>query len=143
MTRRILLGAAAGLLSALVGLAVAYVAGVVTIAADVREFLPTLLAATTVLPLMLLFVLLVPTLAIAVLTGLTIGGTANFSSRVYLIGAAAGLLFGMVLLWGVLPLIISPEPGDFTSIVTRPFWSAIYALFLGLLASRFFRWFQR
>ena len=143
MARRIFLGAAAGLLSALVGLAVAYLVGVVTIAVDVREFFPTLLAAVTVLPLMLLFVLLVPTLAIALLTGITIGITANFSSRLYLIGAAAGLFFGMVLLWGVLPLIIVPQPADFTSIVTRPFWSAIYALFLGLLASRFFSWFSR
>jgi hypothetical protein len=141
--RKTFLGAAAGVMSALVGLAVAYVVGVVTIGLDVREVVPTLLAAVTVLPLMLLFVLLVPTLAIAVLTGITIGATANFSSRVYLIGAAAGLLFGMVLLWGVLPLIVVPQPGDFTSIVTRPFWSAIYALFLGLLTSRFFRWFHR
>lgn len=142
MTKRILLGAAAGLLSSLVSLAVAYIVGVITIAADVREFLPTLLASTTVLPLMLLFVLLVPTLIVGLLTGVTIGVTANDSARVYFIGAVAGVLFGLVVLSGVLPLIIRPEEGDFTSIVTRPFWAGIYALFLGLLASRFFRWFQ-
>ena len=123
-------------------LGVAYVVGVVSIAVDVREFLPTLLAAVTVLPLMLLFVVLVPTLVIGLLTGLTIGVSANYSSRVYLIGAAAGLLFGLVLLRGVLPLIIVPEPGDFTSIVTRPIWAGGYSLFLGLLASRFFSWFR-
>lgn len=121
---------------------VAYVVGIVTIALDVREFLPTLLAAVTVLPLMLLFVLLLPTLIVGLLTGMTIGITANYSSRVYFIGAVAGLLFGLVLLSGVLPLIVVPQPGDFTSIVTRPVWASIYALFLGLLAARFFRWFQ-
>lgn len=123
-------------------LGAAYLVGVVTIAADVREFFPTLLAALTVLPLMLLFVLLVPTLAIGLLTGVAIGATASYSSRVYFVGALAGLLFGLVLLLGVLPLIVAPQPGDFTSIVTRPLWAAIYSLFLGLLASRFFRWFQ-
>lgn len=123
-------------------LGVAYVVGVVRIAVDVQEFLPTLLAAVTVLPLMLLFVVLIPTLVIGLLTGVTIGVTANYSVRTYFIGAVAGLLFGLVLLSGVLPLLIRPEPGDFTSIVTRPFWAGIYALFLGLLASRFFRWFQ-
>lgn len=120
---------------------IAYVVGVVTIAVDVREFLPTLLAAVTVLPLMLLFVVLLPTLVIGLLTGATIGVTAGYSPRVYLIGAVAGLLFGVVLLSGVLPLILAPQPGDFTSIVARPLWAGIYALFLGLLTSRFFRWF--
>lgn len=121
---------------------VAYVAGVVTIAIDIREFLPTVLAAVTVLPLMLLFVVLVPTLLIGLLTGVTIGVTASHSSRIYFIGAVAGLLFGLVLLSGVLPLIVAPQPGDFTAIVTRPIWTGIYALFLGLLSSRFFRWFN-
>ena len=142
VTRRIFLGAAAGLLSALVCVAGAYVVGVVTIAVDVREFLPTLLASATVLPLMLFFVVLVPTLLIGFLTGVTIGASANYSSRVYFIGAAAGLLFGLVVLRGVLPLIIVPEPGDFTSIVTRPIWAGVYSLFLGLLTSRFFSWFR-
>jgi len=123
-------------------LGIAYVVGVVKIAVDVGEFLPTLLAAVTVLPLMLLFVLLLPTLAIGLLTGVTIGVTANYRSRVYFIGAVAGLFFGLVLLSVVLPLIVVPHPGDFTSIVTRPLWTGTYALSLGLLASRFFRWFQ-
>jgi hypothetical protein len=142
VTRRLFLGAAAGLLSALVCLAVAFVVGVVTIAFDVREFLPTLLASVTVLPLMLLFVVLLPTLLVGLLTGLTIGLLANNSSRVYLIGAVAGVVFGLILLSVVLPLIVAPQPGDFTSIVTKPLLAGNYALFLGLLASRFFRWFQ-
>lgn len=122
-------------------LGVAYVVSVVVIAADVKEFLPTLLAAVTVLPLMLLFVLLVPTLIAGVLTGVVISVAANYSSRVYFIGAVAGLLLGLVLFSGVLPLIVVPQAGDFTSIVTRPFWAGLYALFLGFLAARFFRWF--
>ena len=142
MTKRILLGAAAGLLSALISLGAAFVVGVVSIAADVRELLPTLLAAVTVLPLMLLFVVLIPTLVIGLLTGVTVGVAANYSAHSYLIGAAAGVLFGLVLLSGVLPLIVTPQPGDFTSIVTRPLFAGLYALFLGLLTSRFFRWFH-
>jgi hypothetical protein len=140
VTRRIFVGAGAGLLSGLVCLGAAYVVGVVTIAADVKEFFPTVLAAVTVLPLMLLFVLLVPTLIAGLLTGLTIGVATSYSSRVYFIGAVAGLLFGLVLFSGLLPLIVVPQAGDFTSIVTRPFWAGIYAFFLGLLTSRFFRW---
>jgi hypothetical protein len=143
VTRRIFLGAAAGLLSAFVCVGLAYVVGVVAIAVDVRELLPALLAAVTVLPLMLLFVVLLPTLVIGLLTGVTIGVTANYSSRVYVLGGIAGLLFGLVLLSGVLPLIVAPQPGDFTSIVTRPVWAGLYALFLGLLTARFFRWFYK
>lgn len=91
---------------------------------------------------MLLFVLLVPTLVVGLLTGVTIGVTANDSARVYFVGAVAGLLFGLILFIVILPLIIIPEPGDFTSLVVRPFSATMYSLFLGLLASRFFRWFQ-
>lgn len=121
---------------------VAYVVGVVSIAVDLRELLPTVLAAVTVLPLMLLFVVLIPTLVTGLLTGVTVGVSATYSSRLYLIGGAAGLLFGLVVLSFVLPLIIVPAPGDFTAIVTRPLWMSIYALFLGLLTSRFFVWFR-
>ena len=120
----------------------AYVVSVVIIAADVKEFVPTVLAAVTIVPLMLLFVVLVPTLITGLLTGVTIGVAGNYSSRVYFIGAVAGLLFGLVLFSGVLPLIVIPKAGDFTSIVTRPLWAGAYALVLGLLASRFFRWFH-
>ena len=122
---------------------VAYLVGVVTIAVDVREFFPTLLAATTVLPLMLLFTLLVPTLLIGLLVGLAIGLLGKGTSRVYLVGAVAGLVFGLAILRGLLPLVFGHAPDDFISIVSRPLLSGVYALFLGLLASRFFRWFSR
>lgn len=142
MTRRIFLGAAAGLLSAFVCLGVAYAVGVIKIAFHVKEVLPTLLASVTVLPLMLLFVLLLPSLVIGLLTGLTIGITAHYSSRVYFIGVVAGAYFGLIVLIDVLPIIVTPQPGDFTSIITRPIWAGIYASFLGLLTARFFRWFE-
>src|SRR5262249_5662739 len=95
----------------------------------------TVLAATTVLPLMLLFVLLTPTIVMGLLVGLVIALTAKVSSRVFLIGATAGILSGIALLTVVLPLVIKPEPGDFTSVVSNPFLSVTYGLILGLLAS--------
>ena len=140
--RRVFLGAAAGLLSAFVCVGIAYVVGIIKIAFDVKEVLPTLLAAVTVLPLMLLFVLLVPSLVMGLLTGVTIGITAHYSSRVYFIGAVAGPYFGLIVLIDVLPIIVTPQPGDFTSIITRPIWAGTYALVLGLLTARFFRWFE-
>ena len=142
MTRRILLGAVAGLLSALGSLAVAYVVGVVVVAFVVRDIWPTVLTATTVLPLLLLFVILIPALVIGLVTGVTIGVAANYTSRVYLVGGVTGLVFGVFVLSGVLPLILDTESDEFSLIVTRPFWTTLFALFLGLLASRFFRWFD-
>jgi hypothetical protein len=143
VTRRIVLGAVAGLLSALVSLGAAYVVGVVAIALHVKEFLPTVLAAATVLPLMLLFVVLIPSLVIGLLTGVTIGGTARYGAFVYFIGPLAGLLFGLFVISGVLPLIFESQLEDFTYIATRPLWTGLYGFFLGLLAARFFRWFHK
>jgi len=143
VTRRILLGAAAGLLSALVSLGVAYLVGVVATALFVKDFWPTVLAATTVLPLLLLFVVLVPSLVIGLVTGVTIGVTARFGAYVYFVGAVAGLLLGLFVLSGVLPLIIEPHVDDFTGMATQPLRTGLYGLFLGVLAARFFRWFHK
>jgi hypothetical protein len=137
---KILYGVLAGLLSALIDLALAYVAGVIVIAITTREFLATMLSATTVLPLMLLFVLLVPTIVIGLVVGLAIALTAKVSSRTFLGGATAGMLSGVALLSLMLPLIVKPEPGDFTSIVSNPVLSATYGLILGLLASGIYRY---
>jgi hypothetical protein len=131
------------MLSALADLILAYLLGVVVIAVNTREFFATVLAATTVLPLMLLFVLLIPTIVIGLLVGIVIGVAAQIGSRVYVIGAVAGVLFAVAVLSGVLPLIIVTEPGNFTSIVTRPLLTGVYGLILGLTASRFFRTFSR
>ena len=138
--RKIFLGIAAGLLSALVDLALVYLAGVVVIAITTKELFATVIAATTALPLMLIFVLLAPTIVLGVLVGLAIGVAAKGRSGVYLIGAVAGVLFAIPLLSGVLPLIVAPQPGDFTSIVSRPLLSGVYGLTLGLLAARIYNY---
>ena len=62
----------AGFISAVVGLILAYVAGVVAIAVTLQDFTATLLASVTVLPLMLLFVFLLPELFITGTTGLVL-----------------------------------------------------------------------
>lgn len=141
MTRRIILGAAAGLLSGLLSLGAAYVVGVVAVALVVKDFWPTVLTATTILPLLLLLVVLVPSLVIGLLTGVMIGLTARYGGYVYFIGPVTGLLLGLFVLSGVLPLVMKPERNDFTDLASRPLWVSIFGLFLGLLAARFFRWF--
>ena len=128
-----LYGILAGLLSALVTLILAYVVGVVVIATTTREFLATLLASVTVWPLMLLFVLLLPTVVAGVLVSLTIRAAPRYG---YFIGAVAGVMSGLALLSGVLPVIFAPAHGDFTSIISRPALSASYGLVLGLVAAR-------
>jgi len=141
--RNVLGGLVAGLLAALVSIAFAYVAGVVTIAIDLKEFLPTLLAATTVLPLMLLFTLLLPSIIIGWLVALAISVVANSTSRVYRVGAIAGLVFGLAILRGLLPLVFGNSTEDFVAIIGRPFVSGIYALFLGVMTSLFFNWINK
>ena len=137
---KILYGILAGLLSAVVSLVLAFVVGVVVTAVTTRELFATVLASVTVLPLMFLFVLFVPTIVLGLLAGVTIGVAAKLSSRVYLVGAAAGLLFAVALLSGVLPLIVVPAPGDFTSIVSHPVVAGVYGLVIGLLASRIYNY---
>lgn len=141
--RNTLRGLTAGLLAALVSLGFAYGVGVAAIAIDLKEFLPTLLAATTVLPLMLFFVLFIPTIIIGLLVGLALSLAGKGTSRVYLVGAAAGLIFGLAILRGLLPLIFGNSPDDFLSIIRRPFVSGVYALFVGLMTSVFFCWFSK
>ena len=123
-------------------LVLAYVVGVAAVAVESREFLPTLLIATSILPLLFLFVLLLPTLVIGLLVGTTMGVTANVSSRVYIIGATAGILFGLAVLTGVLPLMLSHAPNDFVGIISQPFRAGIYGLTLGLIAAFLFQKFN-
>lgn len=131
-----LVGIAAGLASAILTLIVAYVVGVVAIAVNTREFFATALASVTVLPLMLLFVLLLPTIVAGVLVGVTIALAAKATSRIYLAGAFAGIAFGMALLSGVVPIVFGPANGDFPGIISRPMISAAYGLVVGLIAAR-------
>jgi len=141
--RRILLGFIAGLLSAPIGLIIAYLAGVAITAIKTRELLATLLVAGSFLPLMLIFVLLLPTLTISVLTGLTLGTLSRSVSRFLLVGLVAGLVLGEVVLSILLPLIVVPQPGDFTSIVSNHFLSGLYGLLVGVVTAIFFQWMNR
>ena len=139
--RKIFLGIAAGLLSAIGGLILAYLVGVVVTFIRTSELFTTLLVAFTYLPLMLLFVLLGPSIVITSMVGLTLG-IANFTKRTadLIVGAITGLMFGEIVLSFVLPLIVAPQPGDFTSIVGNHYLSGAYGLTLGGLTSLFFRW---
>jgi len=141
--RKTLFGFIAGLLSAPIGLIIAYLAGVAITAIKTRELLATLLVAGSFLPLMLIFVLLLPTLTISVLTGLTLGTLSNSVSRFLLVGLVAGLVLGEVVLSILLPLIVVPQPGDFTSIVSNHFLSGLYGLFVGGITAIFFQWMNR
>jgi hypothetical protein len=139
--RKILLGVAAGLLGAIAGLILAYLVGVVVIFIRTSELFTTLLVAFTYLPLMLLFVLLGPNIVIASMVGLTLG-IANFTTRTagLIAGAITGLIIGEIVLSFLLPLIVAPQPGDFTSIVSNHYLSGAYGLILGVLTSLFSRW---
>lgn len=123
---RIFLGAAAGLLSSLVSLLITYVVVVLVIAVEVRDILA---------------VVVVPSLVIGFLTGVTIGVAGRYGLYVYLIGALAGIMFSVLVLSAVLPLILVVE--NFTAYATQPFFTGLYGLLLGALATRFFRWFYR
>jgi len=137
--KTILLGLLAGLLSSPILLLLSYLVGVVITAMKTREVLTTVLVAGSFLPLMLFLVLLAPTLILSVLTGLAIGITGRLSrSLVLLTGLFCGTLFGETILTGILPLIVVPQPGDFTSIVSSPFVSGVYGILLGLIASMIF-----
>ena len=136
--RNIFYGIAAGLLSAILSIVLAYVVGVALIFSHTRELFPTLLTAATMLPLLLLIVLLLPTLVIGLLTGITIGVTTKTTSLVYIVGTVAGVIFALVVLSGVLPLLIAHPPDDFVGIVSRPFRAGTYGLVVGLIASFIF-----
>src|SRR6478752_6097412 len=132
--RTIFEGVLAGLLSTPILLLLSYLVGVIITAIKTREVLTTVLVAGSFLPLMILLVLLAPTLILSVLTGLAIGIAGRLSrSLVLLTGLFCGTLFGETILTGILPLIVVPQPGDFTSIVSSPFVSGVYGILLGLI----------
>ena len=137
--KTILLGLLAGLLSTPILLLLSYLVGVALTALKTREVLATVLVAGSFLPLMLFLVLLAPTLILAAFTGCAIGIAGGLSrSLVLLTGLICGTLFGETILTGILPLIVVPQPGDFTSIVSSPFVSGLYGSVLGLMASMIF-----
>jgi len=134
-------GVMAGIISGLAGLVFAYLAGVLAIGFTSRDIFATLLAAATVLPLMLIIVFTLPSVLIGVLIGLLLGAVSNFSRHhVGLVaGAIIGLLCGEAVLSFVVPLILRPQSGDFISIISNRYLSAGYGLFLGLLTSSIFQ----
>src|SRR6266496_344625 len=140
--RKIFLGMAAGLLGALTCLVLVYIAGVASTAISSKDFFTTLLVGATYLPVMLLFVLFFPSLGIALVVGLTLGLISNLTKRIFAIvgGTIVGLVLGEIVLSFVVPSIVVPQPGDFTSIVSNHYLSGAYGLILGVLTGLFFRW---
>jgi hypothetical protein len=142
--RKIFLGLAAGLLSTPVGLIFAYIVGVLGTAAKTRDLFATLLTAATFLPIMLALMLAIPTLVVTTLSGLTLGLIANFSSRfLVILGTLIGLVSSVIVLSLVLPLVVEPQPGDFTSIISNYLLSGAYGVVLGGLTGLLFRWMNR
>ena len=138
--RKLFLGLLSGFFGGLVVLLLTYFAGVVITALKTREAFPTILVAGSFLPLMILFVLLVPTFGLAVLIGLSLGVGSNFSqSMILLIGLLCGVVFGEIVLSGILPLVIVPQPEDFTAIVSSKMMSGLYGMVMGVSAAMLFR----
>ena len=132
--RNSLIGGFAGLLAVPLALLLAYAVGLAAIAVNTRELFATLLSAGTVLPLMLLFVLLLPTLGIALLTGVLLGLLSNFINGWFKrVGSLLGLLLSEICISGILPKIIVPQGNDFMSIVSNYFVSASYGVVLGII----------
>jgi hypothetical protein len=142
---RLFPGILAGLIGAGVGFIIAYVVGVVAIAASSREIAPTLFASLTVLPLMLLLVFLPLELIITGTTGLLLGAGSHFAKRT--LGVVAGALVGLVcaetVLSIVVPLVIQPKPDDFVHIIGNPYLAAVCGVSLGALVGLFFRLLSR
>jgi hypothetical protein len=75
-----------------------------------------------------------------VLIGLSLGVGSNFSRRmILLIGLLCGIVFGEIVLSGILPFIIVPQPEDFTSIVSSPLVSGLYGIVMGVTAALLIR----
>src|SRR5258705_13843578 len=87
--RNAFLGLLSGLISGTVCLTLAYLVGVAAIAISLRDFFATLLAAFTVLPLMIILVLLIPTAFICIILGLASGTALSLMSRAASLPATA------------------------------------------------------
>jgi hypothetical protein len=139
--KNILIGVAAGLLATLVSLLLAYVVGVIVTLVAVHELAATALTALTVLPIMLLFVLLPLTLAIAFGTGVVLAMVSHL--RQHPVGAVIGALVALVLaelfLSLIAPRIFGTGDRDFTDIIGNPLLSASYGIVLGGLTGFTFR----
>ena len=140
--KRVLLGLASGLLGGICCLILAYFAGLVVIAISLQEMLATLLAAVTVLPLMLIIIGIPLTFVLGMMTGGLLGAMAAVRNRPIgvLVSALVGMVSAELVLSLFVPLIAPPQRGDFIQIVSNPFLSGSYGVVLGMITSRFFRW---
>ena len=143
--KRVLLGVAAGIVGSLVGFILVYVVGVVAIGISLKDFFAMLLAAVTVLPLMLILVFFLPNMLIGTGVGVLLGVGSNFRARS--LGVVAGALLGLVcceiVLSFVFPRIMPPQSDPrFFNIITNPYLTGAYGLLLGALTGRIFRWFD-
>ena len=58
---------------------------------------------------------------------------------ILLIGLLCGVVFGEIVLSGILPLVIVPQPEDFTAIVSSKMVSGLYGMVMGVSAAILFR----
>lgn len=139
--KNILKAVAAGLLATLISLLLAYVGGVIVTLVAVGELAATALAALTVLPIMLLFVLLPLSLAIAFGTGVILAMVSQLRQRPGgpLIGALVALVLAELFLSLLAPRVFGTGHRDFTDIIGNPLLSAIYGVVVGGLTGFAFR----
>jgi hypothetical protein len=139
--KNILKAVAAGLLATLVSLLLAYVVGVIVTLIAVGELAATALAALTVLPIMLLFILLPLSLAIAFGTGVVLAMVSHLRQRPVdaVIGALVALVLAELFLSLLAPRVFGTSDRDFTDIIGNPLLSAIYGIVLGGLTGFAFR----
>ena len=137
----ILIGVTAGLLATLASLLLAYVVGVIVTLIAVHDLAATALAALTVLPIMLLFLLLPLSLAIGFGTGVVLTMVSHLRQRPVgaVIGALVALVLAELFLSLIAPRVFGTSDRDFTDIIRNPWLSASYGIVLGGLTGFAFR----
>jgi hypothetical protein len=139
--RNLFIGVLSGILSGVLCLILVYISAVVIIAIELRELFATLLAAFTVLPLLLLLILSLPTLFMGVVIGLV---SATTFSRLqngfsYVAAAALGFVLAELIFALALPKIAPPTNGDFVSMASKPYLVGLFGVILGALCNAFYR----
>jgi hypothetical protein len=144
-SQKAFLGVAAGAISSIAGLVLAYIGGVLAIGISMQDLFATILAAVTFLPLMLIIVFLLPNLALGVMIGFLLGAGSNYRARPFgaIAGAIAGSVCSEIVFSFAIPLIVKPQPGDFVSIIANHYLSAVYGVIIGTLTGCIFRWFNK
>jgi hypothetical protein len=143
--RSLLLGLISGVIGGAVCIILVYLCGTVAIAIQVKELFPTLLAALTVLPLMIILILLLPTTILSLLIGLLAGTVLNLrnSAVSFLVTISISLVLVEIVFAGLLPMIAASDSSDFVSMASNPYIAGLYGLTLGALINRFFSWFNK